>query len=589
MNIKRNRLMTLLMWCGVGIMVLLVSWLIFTTSRADVFIARSSSPIMWLPSPGRNIVEDPDAPWGVRTEYGFTLEDHLDHDTYIAFYTVHHYIDVYLDGELLYNVSPSEHTKVIKTVGCRWTMVPLYHDDSGKDVKIVLTPAYKNVVDKPLEVFVGPALDIYKEELWADLPLLLISIMVVITGVIFVAMSIYSMIRFKQGLSVTGLGVSAIMLGVWRFTDVGFTPLIVRDRAIITYYICIFMLMLGIVPIARAISKHFNSVRRLIAEIYILTTVSVGIVQLLLQVFGVYDLRETITITHSLIVLGVCIIAALDYLERRNDKNSRKIGVFPVLCVVFATGDILLYYIIGTSTDLFISMLAFVLYILYIGFRTVSDFFEQRQALTERENQLAERERELANSRLMTMTGQIRAHFIFNTLNAISGMCKYDPEKADETVVRFSRFLRTNINIIEEDKPVPFASALRHLEDYLILEQIRFGDRIKFEKDIEVDDFLIPPLIIQPIVENAIKHGLNPKPEGGTILLRTRRIGDSIRISIIDDGAGYDTEKDVREGAVGLKNLRYRLEEMVGGKLIINSTPGIGTESTIIIPCMEEE
>jgi hypothetical protein len=105
MNIKRNRLMTLLMWCGVGIMVLLVSWLIFTTSRADVFIARSSSPIMWLPSPDRNIVEDPDAPWGVRTEYGFTLDEHLDHDTYIAFYTYTcHILKIHIYNKYIYKV-----------------------------------------------------------------------------------------------------------------------------------------------------------------------------------------------------------------------------------------------------------------------------------------------------------------------------------------------------------------------------------------------------------------------------------------------------------------------------------------------------
>ena len=194
---------------------------------------------------------------------------------------------------------------------------------------------------------------------------------------------------------------------------------------------------------------------------------------------------------------------------------------------------------------------------------------------------------DLENSRILMAMNQIRTHFIFNVLNAISGMCKYDPEKADRTVVRFARYLRTNIDIMQSDVPVIFNAALRHVEDYIALEQIRFGDTVRFVTDIEEDYFALPPLVLQPLVENAIKHGLNPKPGGGTITLRTRIEGDSVCVSVHDDGVGFDPKLPARDGSVGLQNVRFRLEHIMHGSLTMDSAPGEGTTATIRIPLEE--
>ena len=196
-------------------------------------------------------------------------------------------------------------------------------------------------------------------------------------------------------------------------------------------------------------------------------------------------------------------------------------------------------------------------------------------------------EGELKNSNIVLAVSQIRAHFIFNILNAISGMCKYDPERADETVVCFSRYLRTNIDIMQEDKPVNFHVALKHLEDYVTLEQIRFEDKVKFVKDIMVNDFMIPLLVLQPIVENAIKHGVTPKSSGGTVILRTWKDEEYIYISIQDDGVGFDPDSLKDKTGVGLKNVRFRLEHMIDGKMTVESKIGEGTTVTIYIPYKE--
>lgn len=196
---------------------------------------------------------------------------------------------------------------------------------------------------------------------------------------------------------------------------------------------------------------------------------------------------------------------------------------------------------------------------------------------------------DLKNSYIILAMSQIKTHFIFNVLNAISGLCKYDPERADRTVICFARYLRSNIDIMKDQPSIEFRTELRHLEDYIALEQVRFGDRIRFAKDIGADDFYLPPMILLPIAENSVKHGLRPKPGGGTVFLRTWTEGDAVKIMIQDDGAGFDPDTLDQDGAqfIGLSNVRFRLHHLMNGTLDIESSPGEGTAVTISIPCEE--
>ena len=193
-------------------------------------------------------------------------------------------------------------------------------------------------------------------------------------------------------------------------------------------------------------------------------------------------------------------------------------------------------------------------------------------------------EQELSDSRIALMMNQIRTHFIFNVMNAISGLCSTDAKKADEALIQFSRYLRKNTNVMYEDKPISFLKELQHLEDYVSLEQLRFGDRICFEKEIEINDFVLPPLTLQPLVENAIKYGFIEVGERGKVILSTRETEDEIEINIIDDGVGFELNDLEKERSVGVRNVRYRLERMVNGRLEIKSVIGKGTQVTIYLP-----
>ena len=193
-------------------------------------------------------------------------------------------------------------------------------------------------------------------------------------------------------------------------------------------------------------------------------------------------------------------------------------------------------------------------------------------------------EQELSDSRIALMMSQIRTHFIFNVMNAISGLCSTDAKKADEALIQFSRYLRRNTSVMDEDKPISFLKELQHLEDYVALEKMRFGDRVSFEKEIEISDFVLPPLTLQPLVENAIKYGFIEVGERGKVILKTRETKSEIEISIIDNGVGFEPKVLEKETSVGLRNVRYRLERMVNGRLEIKSVIGKGTLVTIYLP-----
>lgn len=290
-------------------------------------------------------------------------------------------------------------------------------------------------------------------------------------------------------------------------------------------------------------------------------------------------------LTHGSIILGALLLIGDTLWEvlRGGGKRTDFSGVHSAWILgAGALGDLVLYYVSGTSSGLLLILTAVLSFVLLEGARYVAEYLEQSSLLVEKETQLTQ-------SHVVTMMSQIRSHFVFNILNAISGMCKYDPEKADETVVRFARYLRNNIDIMEEDKMLPFITELQHLEDYVVLEQVRFGDRLEFVTDMGVTDFFIPPLIFQPIVENAIKHGITKKQNGGSIVLSTWEENGFIKISVDDDGVGFDMRELEKEKSIGIKNIRFRLHHLVKGTLQIESEPGRGTNVTVSIPRKEVE
>lgn len=539
-------------------------------------------------------VKDDKAPIGIRKEYTFNLHSAVEKDTHLAFYTVHQYVNVFLDGENVYSIQPSDDNQICKTVGSNWVMFPLYREDAGKEIRIEIIPVYESFRNRQVDFLIGSQLAIYRDRLAKDLPQLILGIMTVFVGIVFICVVGYSLIRNRRGKGLAVLGLFSVMMGLWRLTDTRFTPFIMPDKPVFLFYVSVTMLMIGMIPLMKWSKEYFHLKAYRLLDGYCILSALVCLAQLILQFAGIADLRDMLVYTHLLIGFGVVIIIGRIIYERIKypKKTKRMFGnLLPFICVAGVAADIAAFYLKGNSSGLLFSMLAFLLYIVFVGIAAMFHYSEQELVLAEQDRQLAEKDRELAKQerklteqRITSMMSQIRSHFIFNVLTTISSYCKVDAKKADRALIRFSRYLRKNINIIETEGLVDFTAELEQVEDYVALEQMRFEDQITFVKDIQTTSFQIPPLTIQPIVENAIKHGLVEHGRSGTVCLNVMREEDYILIRVTDDGVGFHPEQQDWGESVGIKNVRYRLENMVKGSIAIESSPGEGTTVTIKIP-----
>jgi two-component system LytT family sensor kinase len=207
------------------------------------------------------------------------------------------------------------------------------------------------------------------------------------------------------------------------------------------------------------------------------------------------------------------------------------------------------------------------------------------------EMKLEEQKRLLLEARLDALQRQINPHFLFNTLNSIASLVRMKPELAREMIVKLGNILRALLK--EHDSYVPLSEELKFTDDYLDIEVVRFGaGKLRVEKEIDPRTLgvLVPSILLQPLIENSIKHGLEPRINGGTVTLRSRLEGDRVRIEVADDGVGMGnlpaSALNRSGGGIGMKNVQERLEVLYGNEASFSvvSNPGRGTLVTIEIP-----
>ena len=210
---------------------------------------------------------------------------------------------------------------------------------------------------------------------------------------------------------------------------------------------------------------------------------------------------------------------------------------------------------------------------------------------TRNERKLEEQERLLVEARLAALTSQINPHFLFNTLNSVSSLIRTDPNQARVMVVRLSKVLRRLLRKHENFSTL--RDELSFIDDYLSIEVVRFGDKLRFEKDVADDtlDMLVPSMLLQPLVENSIKHGLSGKVEGGAIRIHAHRGESKLYLLVEDDGIGIpeSTLATLLDRGIGVTNVNERLKVLFGSeyRMWIESQPGQGTRIQIEVPELE--
>ncbi len=270
------------------------------------------------------------------------------------------------------------------------------------------------------------------------------------------------------------------------------------------------------------------------------------------------------------------------------EKKCHAVAYLSVYCVNAAAIIIDNFYLNGFISDsvsfvMPLACMAFIAFMVLVHFlRTVNAFSKAQKA--------AELEKEISEINMTLMLSQIQPHFLYNALNTIKYLTKKDPKKAEGAIVKFSSYLRANMDSLTQKEPISFDKEFEHVKNYIDIEQLRFGDRLNIEYDIGVREFRIPPLTIQPIVENAIKYGVNQRPDGGTVKIITKEDEFNYYVVVEDNGVGFDVNEEKNDGRshVGIQNIKRRLKSLLDSSVNIESVIGKGTVVTITIPKNEK-
>ena len=347
-----------------------------------------------------------------------------------------------------------------------------------------------------------------------------------------------------------------------------------------TYQLC---MMLAAFCLCHFMSDAFTGKKQRAAKIAVFLSALLNSVLILLSFIGVTVIYDTLpywAAAQIVLCLLFMVFCAVEVLH----KDAKRL--VPVSAFVLFAAMLLDFFGVGANIVWrapCAKIVFTVLFVIHIVAAARGIVINHRASI-----RAAKLEKELEDSRIAIMLSQIKPHFLYNVLNTIYHLYRKEPETAQEAVSSFAEYLRCNMLSIEKNEPIPFAEEYQHIQTYLSLEQIRFRGKLAVIYDVEVTDFKLPPLTVEPLVENAVKHGVTKKRGGGRVTISTRRTDEGVLVTVADTGVGFDLNTYMEDGKphVGIRNVRERLQNMVGGSLSITSTEN-GTVAVVTIPTKE--
>ena len=286
-------------------------------------------------------------------------------------------------------------------------------------------------------------------------------------------------------------------------------------------------------------------------------------------------LWETAQYIISIVLIVLCV------LEMKKEKRCRLDLVFYVVVNIAVLMDMT-----GICYNMYYSGIcfkaAYVLMLIAFLLRGA------KQVILDHQDSLKNKKlkEELEQSRIAVMLSQIQPHFLYNSLTSVMDLCDRNPKQAKAAIADFADYLRGNLSSLKTENLISFGTELEHIEKYLRLEKLRFEDELEVVYDIQTRDFMLPTLSVQPLIENAVKHGVGRKTGGGTVTINTYETENDYVIKIADDGVGFTEYEYEDDGGIhiGIENTRKRLKMMINARLEMESKIGEGTTACILIP-----
>lgn len=414
-------------------------------ARTEVYQAREDRGYEIVQDCTESLQPDDQAPAGVNRVFRWTLEGSCRGDS-ITFYVIHHYVKVYLDGELVYSLQPSGANRIGKTTSSNWVSVPIYPEDLGKEVIVVATPAYKGVIGNKIEFLVGSRFEIFSECLLMDADVLIIAIICILIGLFILSMQGYQLIRGKPASrEMFYLSNLSILIGVWRLTDTRLTAFLLPEYAMALGYITIGALILGVIPFLLFLKERitdYDSAPLLHAAIVLSGT---ALVFLLLQVLNIADFRELLTVCHLMLAGTAAMVIAIIVVRwlQNGPRSSQHSAVLVSILVIGVFLDIASYYWQKKSENVVFTALAFIIDIICLF--TIDTYETKNKAYTDPNTGLFNKNRwdELMNNRL-PLTGNLGVLMLdLNGLKYVNDT--YGHEAGDQMIFDFANILRNTL------------------------------------------------------------------------------------------------------------------------------------------------
>ena len=511
----------------------------------------------------------------------------------LNFYRNHIGVSMYVNGEQVYMDAPTEIKNYGKDLmpsmcGKQWEQIlcPAITVEDEVEFHLINYHKYgnKEAYKEFLSTFILAPLDnaVLENYLKAYInPFEIMGIVLLIVGLMFIGSAIYAAVfKSEMAIRLLKLGVMTLFVGGYTLLDVMMIYFSNELLVMRTYggQLC---LMLGVYFGGIIVCEAIKGKHRKVAEMVIGVS---GIINILLIAFVIsgkvllYDTKLLWECTQSVVSL---ILIVFCLLELKKDKQKR----IELLTYVLIHTAILLDFI-GVGYHIYYSGVCFkiasVIMLLIFLCRGAKQVVMDYQASVKNKKMKLE----LENSRITVMLSQIQPHFLYNSLTSVMDLCDSNPKQAKAAIADFADYLRGNLSSLKTENLISCATEIEHIEKYLRLEKLRFQEELKVVYDIQTRDFMIPTLSIQPLVENAVKHGVGQKIGGGTVTISTSETEDEYIICVTDDGVGFTEGEYADDGGthIGIENIKKRLEMMINGKLKIESKKGEGTKACVLIP-----
>ena len=510
-----------------------------------------------------------------------TFQASLPENTFMKdlfFYSENQEVRVWIDGELIYSFLTDEVTAMLQTPGYSWHSIQLTEDMANATLQIEYTCPFERYHLGLYDMYcvgAGQSTSFLIDDCWVLLTAALV--LIILALIAYMDMLTWKQRHLRNYLH--ALGDLYLCSGLWLLAEIGFYDLFF-NRPILSYLLD--MALLRLLPIAfwyfvcTSLPRPYPVMKWLGWVLW--ANLFGGIA---LQLCGI-SLVDTLALNNITIILGasVCVAVYLHSAKYMGGVTRKNLLYFAsAILMMGCLAEIVVYYS-GAANTSTVGVCATISLLIYTCVSHVSLVHQESVTAIEKET-LEQQNKKLRNTALMK---QMKAHFIFNSLNAISALCKVNAAKADQAVQLFAKYMRAHMYLINQDDCIPFYRELDLVNAYLKVEQLRFGEELIVHFDIQYDDFDIPPLSIQPLVENAMVHGVRMRSGQGTISICTRIVGDWVEVIVSDDGVGFDVAKLSKDESVGLTNMKSRIMMMTDGTVDIRSKIGKGTVITICIP-----